>query len=71
MGMCSRLALQRAGNGVVRLDKKSCVGCLVCVGECPRAYMRYHDELPVPFKCVACGLCAAQCPSGALTIAEG
>ena len=70
MNMCSRLALQRANNGVVRLDKKSCVGCLVCVGECARGFMRYHDDLPVSFKCVACGLCAQQCPSGALKIVE-
>ena len=71
MVMCSRLALQRADNGVVRLDKKSCVGCLVCVGECSRDHMRWHDDLPAPFKCIACGLCAGQCSSGALTIVEG
>ena len=70
MEMCSVMALQRAAGGVLRLDKKSCVGCLVCVGECSRGFMRYHDDLPVPFKCVACGLCAAQCPSGALKIVE-
>ena len=71
MNMCSRLALKQAANGVVRLDKKSCVGCLICVGECARGFMRYHDGLPVPFKCVACGLCAKQCPGGALRIVEG
>ena len=70
MGMCSAMALNRAANGVVRLDKNSCVGCLVCVGECTRDYMRYHDELPMPFKCVACGLCAKACPAGALNIVE-
>ena len=64
--MCMTMALRTAENGVVRLDKKLCVGCLVCVGECLRDFMFYNDELPTPFKCVVCGLCAKQCSSGAL-----
>ena len=68
--MCSPVALGRASSGVVRITKDSCVGCLVCVGECTRGLMRYHDEEPMPFKCVACGLCAKQCPSGALALAD-
>lgn len=68
--MCQPLALNRANNGVVRLTKDKCVGCLICVAECLRGFMRYHDDEPVPFKCVACGLCAKQCPRGALTLAD-
>jgi len=66
--MCQVMALRTAVSGVVQLDKKKCVGCLVCVGECLRNYMFYNDELPTPFKCIACGLCAKQCPAGALEI---
>jgi len=69
--MCSMMSLSTAKNGVVRLDKKTCVGCLVCVAECLRGYMFYHDDLPTPFKCIACGLCVKDCPNGALSISEG
>jgi ferredoxin len=55
---------------VVRISKDKCTGCLICVAECSRGFMRYHDDEPVPFKCAACGLCAKQCPSGALVLAE-
>ena len=69
--MCSVMALSTGKDGVVRLNKKSCVGCLVCVGECLSDNMRYHDDLPTPYKCVACGLCAKECPAGVLTVVEG
>ena len=68
--MCSIMALNIAKDGVVRLNKKTCVGCLICVGECLRDYMRYNDDLPTPFKCIACGLCAKQCPGGAIFIVD-
>ncbi|MCL2391637.1 MAG: 4Fe-4S binding protein [Oscillospiraceae bacterium] len=69
--MCSMMSLETDDIGVVRLDQKSCTGCLICVAECLRGYMFYHDELPTPFKCVACGICVNQCPSGALEIVGG
>jgi len=68
--MCSPRALAKADNGVVRVSKNVCVGCLICVAECLKGFMYYHDDEPVPFKCVACGLCAKQCPSGALALAD-
>ena len=66
--MCSMMSLSTDKTGVVRLDKKTCVGCLICVAECLRGYMVFHDDLPTPFKCVACGLCAAKCAAGALCV---
>jgi Fe-S-cluster-containing hydrogenase component 2 len=68
--MCASMAVARVNNGVIRITKDKCVGCLICVAECLKGFMRYHDDEPVPFKCVACGLCAKQCPSGALALSE-
>jgi len=68
--MCQIMALSTSANGVVHLNKKTCVGCLVCVGECLRNYMFYNDVLPTPIKCSACGLCTKKCPAGALNIIE-
>ena len=68
MGMCSVMALRRDKNGVVQLNKKECVGCLICVGECLRNYFYYNNELPTPFKCIACGICTKKCPGGAIKI---
>ena len=67
---CPGDALSRGKNGVVRLNKKLCVGCLACVGFCTERAMFYHDEVDEPIKCTACGICVKACPNGALSICE-
>ena len=68
--ICPVKALARNKLGVVMLDKKLCVGCLMCVGFCPTLSMMHHPDQPEPFKCVACGACAKACPEHALESAE-
>lgn len=68
--VCPVTALKRDKHGVVQLNKKTCVGCLACVGFCPNAAMFYHADYIEPFKCVACGKCVDVCPEDALYIAE-
>lgn len=68
INMCTANAIYRDKMGVVRIDKKLCVGCMGCVGFCTELVMFYSDELPVPFKCVACGTCVKACPENALEI---
>jgi Fe-S-cluster-containing hydrogenase component 2 len=66
--MCTANAIYRDRNGIVRIDKKKCVGCLGCVGFCSELVMFYADDLEVPFKCIACNICSNACPTGALEV---
>ncbi|SNS66003.1 Fe-S-cluster-containing dehydrogenase component [Anaerovirgula multivorans] len=68
--ICPVKAITRDSKGIVRINKKECVGCFMCVGFCPEAAMRQHDDYIEPFKCIACGLCAKQCPTEAIYIEE-
>jgi carbon-monoxide dehydrogenase iron sulfur subunit len=66
--ICPTLAIRRGRDGVVRLRKRDCVGCLSCVAFCEIWAMRAHPDCLEPNKCVACGRCAEACPEHALRI---
>ena len=68
--ICPVMAIKRDKRGIVRINKKICVGCFMCVGFCPQLSMRQHDDYTEPFKCIACGQCVSSCPVGALEIRE-
>ncbi len=68
INMCTAHAIYRDRFGVVRINKKLCVGCLGCVGFCSELAMFYDDDLTEPFKCIACGICVKKCPVNALEI---
>jgi Fe-S-cluster-containing hydrogenase component 2 len=68
INMCTAHAIYRDRNGVVRINKKLCVGCLGCVGFCTELAMFYSDDLTEPFKCIACDICSKVCPVNALEV---
>jgi Fe-S-cluster-containing hydrogenase component 2 len=68
--MCPVGALTRKKNGIVLLDKNTCIGCQACVGFCPIGAMRKSDDRIEPFKCISCGACVRACPNGALELVE-
>ncbi len=70
IAVCPTSALYRAKNGLVRLRKEDCVGCLACVGFCPNMVMYITADESVPFKCIACGKCVKECPTDALYMVE-
>ncbi|MCF6464518.1 4Fe-4S dicluster domain-containing protein [Clostridium sp. Cult2] len=68
--ICPVEALYRDEKGIVRLDKKKCVGCFMCVGFCPEFAMFDHEDYLEPFNCIACGICVNSCPTEAIHIEE-
>lgn len=70
LDMCPVGALFRRKNGIVWLDKDTCIGCQSCVGFCPIGAMRKSDARIEPFKCISCGACVRACPEKALELVE-
>lgn len=64
--ICPVQAITRDKNGIVRINKKICVGCFMCVGFCPELAMFMHDDYIEPFKCISCGQCVKNCPTNAI-----
>ena len=70
LDICSVGALTRQKNGIVWLDKDTCIGSQACVGFCPINAMRKSDVRIEPFKCISCGSCIQACPEEALDFDE-
>ena len=68
--MCAAMAIKKTPNGVWMIDKRKCVGCLICVAECVKDCIHYNNEERYVFKCIACGQCVKECPTGALELVE-
>jgi Fe-S-cluster-containing hydrogenase component 2 len=69
-GACPVDALKRT-DGVVRLDKSSCISCMKCAEACPFGAIYAHPDVDHPIKCDLCGgkpQCVEKCPKGALRL---
>jgi len=59
-------------DGVVLLDKETCVGCRKCVEACPFGAIFVHRDVRKPIKCDMCGdnapRCEAVCPKHAIRL---
>ena len=55
---------------VISISKDKCIGCSMCVKDCPANNIRLKNKTAciISNDCVMCGHCAAVCPKGAVTI---
>ncbi|MDD5530530.1 MAG: glutamate synthase-related protein [bacterium] len=59
----------------VEIDRNKCIGCLLCVKNCPTETLgeRIRETFPAPFscypeKCSGCGICEENCPVRAIIV---
>lgn len=66
---CPTESISRDVNGIIQINKDSCIGCGNCAQDCPFGAMVLHPDLEVPSKCDLCQgdpLCVKYCVTGAL-----
>ena len=56
-----------------KVDKRKCMQCGGCVGECPVGALTLVDGVGIVIdkeKCIGCGKCKLVCPVGAIDIVD-
>lgn len=76
ISVCPTGASYRDDNGIVRVDKKSCIGCSYCISACPYQVRYLNPRTKVADKCDFCSesrlskgfapICVSACPQNAL-----
>jgi len=53
----------------VKVNKKKCTGCGVCIEVCPvNAIKLQKDKAVISDECVECGACVNECPNEAISL---
>jgi len=66
----------------IKLDKKRCKACYLCIDVCPKKLIKKSSEanalghFPAEFtdpqhQCIGCAMCAVRCPDLAITKVNG
>ncbi len=58
----------------LKLDKRKCVGCGMCLNVCPRAVLSLTNgtaDIVNRDACIECGACSKNCPVTAISVRAG
>ena len=58
---------------VARVDKELCIGCGVCMEQCPMKAIDFDDAVKADVDiniCVGCGACETACPMEAIKVLD-
>ncbi len=72
-----RLTLPKNFRGRPVFDPKGCIGCMMCVRDCPAKAVKIEKIADKTFsctfyldRCVYCGQCADSCPKKTITMSQ-
>lgn len=53
-----------------QVNTEECIGCGLCVDECPVSAIAVENDVAVVSEddCIECGACESECPNGAITV---
>lgn len=59
-----------AATNVIKIDKTQCIGCSLCVKDCPNGHLKMRNQKACALKsgCIECGHCYAVCPQNAISM---
>ncbi len=64
---CPVEAIERKGD-IWFVNGEKCIGCSICVQECPFGAISIHQDKGIAIKCDQCGHCVKYCPPGKLRL---
>ena len=67
-----RCSSKDKGKTVREACSAGCIGCGICVKNCPADAIALKDNLAVidQSKCTRCGTCASKCPAKVITVGQ-
>jgi len=67
--VCPVEAIEKKGRIWV-VNAQKCIGCALCVQECPFGAIWLHQDKGIAIKCDQCGNCVRHCPTGKLRFVD-